>query len=159
MKISPPNQSQRSLLSRLFIIPALVALAWSQTACVHDATRQLSPSYSTTKINSLHSFYVRQHGQDDHNLAGTIAAQLRQMGYTASHGTSRKAPQRVDAVVTYTDRWMWDITMYMLSLDMQLRDPATDVTLASAKVVRTSLVRKSEPEMARETLIKLLGKE
>jgi len=138
---------------------ALVALAAAQSACIHQSTRQISPSYSAARIHSLRSFYVRQHSQDDHNLAGTIADELRQMGYSATHGTTQAPPKRVDAVVTYTDRWMWDITMYMLSLDVQLREPGSDMTLASAKTVRSSLVRKSEPEMARETLAKVLGKE
>jgi hypothetical protein len=51
---------------------------------------------------------------------------------------------------------MWDITMYMISLDVQLREPRTDVTLGVAKTTRTSLARKSQREMVRETLIKLL---
>jgi hypothetical protein len=159
MKTITTRSSKRHTLSCWLPIAALVVFSWTQTACVHQSSRQISPSYSAAKISNLRSFYVRQHNQDDHNLAGTIADELRQMGYTATHGTTQSPPRRVDAVVTYTDRWMWDITMYMLSLDMQLREPGSDVALASAKTVRSSLVRKSAAEMAHETLAKILGKE
>ncbi len=54
------------------------------------------------------------------------------------------------------DHWMWDITMYMVSLDIQIREPGSDVILAKAKTVRTSLVRKSQKNMVSETLTKLL---
>jgi hypothetical protein len=87
---------------------------------------------------------------------GSIAAELQRMGYTASAGAVQKPPGRVDAVVSYMDRWMWDITMYMISLDIQIREPGTEAILANAKTARSSLVRKSQEEMVRETLNKLL---
>jgi hypothetical protein len=47
------------------------------------------------------------------------------MGCSATHGTTQSPPRQVDAVVTYTDRWMWDITMYMLRLDKHTRNLVT----------------------------------
>jgi hypothetical protein len=44
----------------------------------------------------------------------------------------------------------------MLSLDIQLREPQSDAILANAKTVRSSLIRKSQKEMIRETLDKLI---
>jgi|GEM_PF-5746155 len=48
--------------------------------------------------------------------------------------------------------------MYMIRLDIQIVDPASDATLAVAQTVRTSLVRKSQQEMVRETLTQLFKK-
>ena len=159
MKTTAGRQSKWRQLSRLLTLVTWVALSSIQVACVHQSERRISPSSSATKISALHSFYVRQHAKDDHNLAKSIADELQKMGYTATHGTTQAPPQRVDSVVTYTDRWMWDITMYMLSLDMEFRDPKSDAILTSAKVVRTSLVRKSQQGMVEETLGVILGKE
>lgn len=140
------------LVKRLAVCAAFGVLACSQNACVHQTNRQLSPGCSPARVSNMRSFYVRQHALDDHQLAEAIATQLRQRGKQALHGTAQRPSRGVDAVITYQDKWMWDITMYMLSLDVQLREPGTDVVLATAKTVRTSLVRKSQDEMVRETL-------
>lgn len=57
-----------------------------------------------------------------------------------------------DAVITYVDKWMWDITMYMIELTIQVRDPKTDFTLAVGNSYHTSLTRKSPTEMVDEVM-------
>jgi hypothetical protein len=47
---------------------------------------------------------------------------------------------------------MWDITMYMIQLDVQFRKPQNDMPLATGSSRRTSLVRKSPSEMVKEVL-------
>ena len=42
--------------------------------------------------------------------------------------TGDKAPARVDALVTYADKWMWDITMYMLELTDHRARPEDRIT-------------------------------
>jgi len=64
----------------------------------------------------------------------------------------RQPAERVDAVVTYQDRWMWDITMYMLKLDVQVHDGNSGAVIASAQAVRPSLQRKSPEGMVQEVL-------
>jgi len=54
--------------------------------------------------------------------------------------------------VTYVDKWMWDITMYLLELTITIRDPQTDYPLANGNSYHTSLTRKSPPEMVDEVL-------
>ena len=56
----------------------------------------------------------------------------------------------VDVIVTYADRWMWDITMYMIEINIELHDPETNYVFASGKSYRTSLVRKEPDEMVDE---------
>jgi hypothetical protein len=64
-------------------------------------------------------------------------------------------PAEVDATLTYQDKWMWDITMYMIQLTVQLREPKTDIALATAKSYRPSLQRKNPAGMAEEVLTQL----
>jgi hypothetical protein len=58
----------------------------------------------------------------------------------------------VDAIVTYVDKWFWDITMYMLELTITLRDPKTDFPLATGNSYHTSMTRKSPEGMVDEVL-------
>ena len=69
-----------------------------------------------------------------------------------AHAHEVYADPDVDAVVTYSDRWMWDFTMYMLSLDITLRDGRTGFPMAVGQSMHASLTRKSPEEMVREVL-------
>jgi hypothetical protein len=135
-------------------LASLVMLPLSN--CVHQSTRQIAPSTSEHQVAKMRSFYVRKHADDDYKLGEDIVAQLQEMGYRATTGSAASPPTKVDGVITYMDRWTWDITMYMISLDMQLREPVSDFSLVTAKTMRSSAVRKSQKEMVRETLTKLL---
>lgn len=135
---------------------ACLALLAVLPGCVHENTRILSPGLSESGVSKMRSFYVRKDADDDYKLGEAIVSELQLMGYRATTGSAESSPGKVDAVITYTDKWMWDITMYMISLDVQLREPRSEATLAVAKTTRSSLVRKSQQEMVRETLTKLL---
>ncbi len=109
-------------------------------------------------LSTLETFYVRHFTPDKRDLEKVIATKLQELGYRASSGITNKPPGLVDAIVTYTDRWMWDITMYMLEINIQLRDPENDYIMASGNSYRTSLVRKSPDYMIEEVLREMLGK-
>jgi hypothetical protein len=47
---------------------------------------------------------------------------------------------------------MWDITMYMLQLSIQIRDGKDRTVLATGQSLRPSLVRKSPEGMVEEVL-------
>lgn len=61
-------------------------------------------------------------------------------------------PGNTDATVTYIDKWMWDITMYLLELTITIRDPKTDFPLATGNSYHTSLTRLSPKEMVDEVV-------
>lgn len=81
-----------------------------------------------------------------------IANKLNEFGFHASYGANSKPREPVDAIVTYKDRWMWDITMYLLQIDIHFHDPESDFVFASGNSYRTSLVRKSPEYMVDEIL-------
>ncbi len=146
-------------MSRIIILFALIITPLLLQSCaVHDSTRQFAPGANEVRMAKLKTFYVRKHSDDNYNLGEDIATTLQKMGYQATVGTALSSPNRVDAVISFTDKWMWDITMYLLSLDLQVREPGSDAIFATAKTVRTSLVRKSQKEVVQETLNKLLDK-
>ncbi len=75
------------------------------------------------ELTGLKTFYVQKLPADNRGIEKKIADKLNSLGYSASSGISNKPEQPVDAIVTYTDRWMWDITMYMLELNVYFRSP------------------------------------
>jgi hypothetical protein len=117
------------------------------------ATAQLTSDVSPgAKLEDARTFYVVHLPKDDRGVDKLIADRLNTMGKQATFGEKETAPADVDAIVTYQDKWMWDITMYMIELNVQLRQPKTDIAIASGHSLRTSLVRKSPPEMVSEVL-------
>jgi hypothetical protein len=127
-------------------------------SCVHENTRTVAAGLSESRVDRMRSFYVQKNADDDHELGEAIASELKLMGYRVTAGSAELPSGKADAVITYTDKWAWDITMYMIRLDVRLQAPGSKMPLVIAKTTRTSLVRKSQQEMVRETLTKLLKK-
>ena len=139
------------LLASLLILGCAAFLS----GCVTQLNADVTPG---TNLNAARKFYVVHLPQDERGIDGLIADRLNTMGKQATHGEKAKVPDDVDAVVTYQDKWMWDITMYMIELNIQLRQPKTDMALATGHSLRTSLVRKSPPEMVEEVLSQIFNK-
>ena len=103
-------------------------------------------------LHRLKSFYVVRVPEDGRGIEKLIANRLVTLGYQSTSGDAPTPPSHVDAIVTYQDRWMWDITMYMIKLSIQLHDGTTGAVLANGEVMRPSLERKSPEGMVEETL-------
>jgi len=127
-------------------ILAVTAVVLSGCA-VNRATGNVDPSVD---LPALKTMYVRRIPADDgtHVL---IANKLRTKGVVVSTGVE-PPPDNVDAVITYIDKWFWDITMYMLELTIVIRDPKTDFPLATGNSYHTSLTRLSPQEMVNEVI-------
>jgi hypothetical protein len=124
-----------------------VVISLSSGCSVNRATATLDP---TADLDSIETIYVTKFAPDGRGINLLIADKLKTMGYSVETGIA--APEDVDVVVTYKDKWMWDITMYMLELTVTLRDPKTNFPLASGNSFHTSLSRKSPEEMVDEVI-------
>jgi len=103
-------------------------------------------------LSSIDRLYVVHFEPDRRNLHGVIRDELIEMGFQADSGPGSKIPNDIDAVVTYEDRWFWDLSNYMLRLNIEIRNPKTNYPLAIGESIRTSMARKNPDEMAREVL-------
>ena len=101
----------------------------------------------TTDLSTLQVFYVKKYSEDTRDTNIIIRDKLVEMGFQVS-----ETETDVDAIVTYVDKWFWDITMYMLELTITLRDPNTDFPLATGNSYHTSMTRKSPEGMVDEVL-------
>ena len=125
------------------LLPTLVL-----TACATTNSARAPDAH----LHDLKTFYVARLPADERGIEKLIANRLNVLGYQCTSGDAQAPGSSVDAIVTYQDRWMWDITMYMIKLDIQVRDGKTGAILANGEVMRPSLQRKSPEGMVEETL-------
>lgn len=132
---------------KLIRVAALLLVAQLLAGCANRATARVDPSADLPALKTMH---VVKLPEEDGGVNNLIADKLRSKGYTVT--TSTEKPSSVDALVTYVDRWWWDITMYMIELTVTIREPKTDFALASGNSLHGSLTRKSPTEMVEEVV-------
>lgn len=145
------NQSRTplawSLRTGLFI--CVLALAALQGCAINRESASSSPDVD---LLQLKKFYVVKFAPDQRGINMAIANELNRLGFEASTGLDIDTPKDVDAIVTYEDKWQWDITMYMIGLTITMREPGSNRMLAVGHSYHTSLTRKSPQEMVAEVL-------
>lgn len=119
----------------------------SYGCAINRATAYKEP---TAKLSTLKSMYVKQ-APDDDTMYPLIADKLRSRGITVAIGKG-PPPKDVDALVTYIDRWIWDITMYPVELTIVIREPQSEYPIALGNSYHTSLTRKSAKDMVAEVM-------
>ena len=109
-------------------------------------------------ISPEKTYYVVRHEKDTRQIDLIIADKMKAMGlHETTSGIERDMPADTDVVVLYEDRWMWDMTNYLLMLNVQFRDASSNILIARGESVRTSLARKSVEEMVQETLVAIFN--
>jgi hypothetical protein len=126
-------------------LAALIALS----GCSTDLSSAVMPG---VHLPDSHRAYVICNPQEDAGICALIATDLQKHGLTATYGTGAERPEDADVLATYEDRWTWDIVPYLLTLRIDLRDPQTNVLLATARTYRTSLARKTPATMVGEVV-------
>src|SRR5580658_6318977 len=99
---------------RLLMILAVIGIAFQAGCATADSMK--APGVD---LSNLKTFYVQKLPADGRGIERIISDRLNMMGFKSSYGESDSPPAPVDAIITYQDRWMWDITMYMVQLDVQ----------------------------------------
>lgn len=129
-------------------VTSILLIAVMTTGCaVNRATATVDANADLARLKTMH---VVQADGERRNTDALIVEKLRSKGYEVTTGD--KPASNVDALVTYVDKWMWDITMYMLELTVTIRDPKTSYPLASGNSFHTSLTRLSPEEMVNEVI-------
>jgi hypothetical protein len=129
---------------------AIASILLMVSGCaVNRATASLTPGTDLNKINSI---YVLKSLEDERDINQLIKENLIRRGYAVTTGVDPKPTAKVDTVLTYVDKWFWDITMYMLELTITLRNPDNNFPLAVGNSYHTSISRKSKEEMVDEVL-------
>jgi len=142
--------------SHFFTSPValLMALVFA-SGCSNRATATISPG---ADLNRLKTFYVVHQPKDTHNIHNLIRDKLTKDGFTATAGPELpQSSYQADSIITYVDRWMLDITLYLLALTVTLRDTSNDFPLAVGNSFHTSLSRKSPEKMVDEVMTNIFN--
>lgn len=133
----------------IFLVVALVLFSG---CTLNRATATVTPGMN---FKDVKSFYVVKQPKDSRGIEKLISDNLVKRGLRSSYGSQ---PTQVDAVVTYVDKWMWDITTYLLELTVTIRNPSNDFPIAVGNSLHGSLTRKSPEEMVDEVMTNIFNK-
>lgn len=134
-------------MNRAAFLAAILISISTLSGCANRATAKVEPGVD---LHALKTMHVVKIPDETAGISTLIADDLRRRGYTVTEGTEK--PKEVNAIVTYVDRWMWDITMYLLELTVVIREPETDFPMANGSSLHGSLTRKSPKEMVDEVM-------
>jgi hypothetical protein len=139
-------------MKRLVAALTVAVAVLSTSGCaVNLATATADPSLRWDTVKALH---VKKLEGEDGSVRKLLVDKFRASGFAVT--TDPDQAGQPDAVVSYRDKWMWDITMYLLELTVTLHDPRTDVAVATGNSFHTSLTRKSPKEMVDEVVDNIL---
>lgn len=96
-------------------------------------------------------YKIEKEKDDERGLAEIIFRQLKKKGLNVileSPDTSKD----YDIKVVYGGQWQWDVTWYLLNVDIRFYEKEPSLLIASAYSHRTSLVRKSPEEVVDEAI-------
>ena len=147
------TQRNIRILAKLFYGFLLMWLLASTSGCANHATASLTPGADLSKIKS---FYLIPGAEDEDNYK-LIQSNLEKRGFAVTTGPEMLPPYKSDAVLTYIDKWMWDITPYMLELTITFRDPINNTPMAVGNSLHSSLTRKSAENMVDEVLTNIFN--
>ena len=85
------------------------------------------------------TFYVQNHGDDQRGLDQIIVYALRARGVQATGGSEALTPKDVDFIVTYEDRWAWDMRTFLRMIQIDVRESKTGAIVATSQSYQDSL--------------------
>lgn len=135
---------KRSLISLVLMLGALTL-----TGCANQSKAMITPG---TDLRAIKTVYVVKQAKDNKDIDDLIRVDLEKRGFVVMKGPELMGAYPADAALTYTDKWTWDLTMYMIELTIYLRDPKSGFPLAMGNSMHTSFNRKSPPLMVNEVI-------
>ena len=135
-------------MNKIKLLTFFFTILFLSGCSVNKTNATVDPSANLAQVNKV---FVQKFAPDERGIELLIADKFRTLGYDVSTGPL-PGTQEFDVIVTYRDKWMWDITMYMLELTITIRDPKNNFPLASGNSYHTSLSRKSPEEMVNEVV-------
>ena len=136
------------------IFAIIFAFLMLNGCAANRATSQITPG---ADLGDLKKFYVVRFASDKHGINRLITNHLNDTGHPATTGPESMVPGNIDVLVTYKDKWVWDMASYMIELTITFREPTTSYPLATGNSFHSSLTRKSPEEMVDEVLTNIFA--
>ena len=136
------------------LLVAVATMAAAGGGCSHQIT---GGPESGVDMGRYQSFYVVSEKADS-DVAAALVKDLSTRGLSVTRGPDSSASSSPsDCKVVFHDKWMWDMTMYLLELKLEMVDARSGALLASGRCYRTSVVRKSPEVMVKEITDLIFG--
>lgn len=137
---------------------ALAGLVLCSTliGCINSLSANLTPGTRVPQAARL--YHVLTGSDDSEHVDQLIVHRLLAMGFQATAGSREATPADADVVVTYRDKWMWDMTLYLLDLTITLRKPQSGFPLVEGNAMHGSTTRRSPEMMVDEVLTEIFRK-
>ena len=142
-------------MNRTIVANCTFVLAALFCSCASSLSARAVPDADLRKRTV---YYVAQHAADKRGVNTEITEQLKAWGRSATTGPIENVPANTDVVVTYSDKWVWDMSMYLLSLDVSFRDPMTEAEIAGGTSMQTSIGRLNVREHVTAVLTEIFKK-
>lgn len=133
-------------------IPPSLGLLLLIFACGCATNKATAIRVSEMDLAKIKTVYVVEHADDKYKVSGIIKDNLTKRGYQVTVGPEIPPPYATDAAVKYVDKWIWDLSVYMIELTITFRNPSNDFPALSGNSLHTSLTRKSPEAMVQEVL-------
>ena len=134
---------------------AIIGLCLLSVGC---AGTSATPLGAAARVDTA-TFYVENHGTDQRNIESVIAGALEARGVRATGGHRGQAPENVDFIVSYEDRWGWDMRTYLRLIRIDVRDAKSGAIVGSSESHQDSLTAmgKSWEEIVESTTAQLFS--
>jgi hypothetical protein len=127
-------------MKKKFFLPACLFLL----AACSSLSIQKQAGANLTQFKKI---YVEHRLADGRGSDQLIVRELQRLGYEASSGPLTMTPADTGAIVTYEDEWNWDFTLYMITLEVQVRNARTGQVLATLRYGHPAIGNKSPAGM------------
>ena len=99
--------------------------------------------------------YVEHRLTDGRGVDQAIVSGLRHLGYNATFGPPIMMPRDTELIIRYEDEWNFDLTTYMISINLEVRGAKQDKLLAEARYYRPSITGDKPSDLIDRILAKL----
>ena len=126
----------------------IVSLFLSVTGCASSVGGYVVPGES---IDRSLVYKIEKNKTDERGLGGIILRQLKEKGLKVFLESS-DVSKDYDVKIVYGGQWQWDVTWYLLNVDIRFYEEEPSLLVASAYSHRSSLVRKDPAEVVDEAI-------
>ena len=110
-----------------------------------------------TDVRHYHHVFVRTASNDSNQVDQVIVQELQRLGFDASSGPRTMMPDNAEVVIDYEGQWTWDFRIYLIQLDLTVRDARSEAKLAASHVFHPGITNKSTADLVRVVVDPLFG--
>jgi hypothetical protein len=124
--ITPATQLKCLMDKVAPIFLTLFILCVSGRSTVVEAKR-----HKNVRLESLKTAYLVRDPDSTRGCEEATREALTQRGVVVTYGAFQAKPKDVDFYVEVVDRWRWDVTMFLVSLEIRFRENTTGELIAT----------------------------